>query len=244
MVHYYSSYYHKMSYPRIIVTVKSVSAIRKVNEWVGTHGEDVDTLIVDSGILWEKTDDGIERLIDVQKKHADLAVAPDEFEDIAATVEHTVKWYDRVGFDADQCIFPLQGRTPDEYMRCLDLLMEEGIEPEYVGLGGLIVKKPPQIQSTLQLVPRLKKKNLKCHVFGLGVGWVNQIKALNPTSWDTSHAVRMAVDGIMMGNSLQKMNDVSGLDSWERLNLCYWNNHKIERYLNSPNIHTIAGDFS
>lgn len=244
MVNYFSSYYQHMSYPRIIATMDSFRNVNTGDPTPATMGEKVDTLIIDSGILAEKTDADITRLIDIQKKHADIAVPPDEFEDVEATVENTIDWLDRSGFTADEVIFPLQGKTPEDYLRCLDLLRQEGVEPQYVGLGGLIVKSPAQCRPVINITPKLRKEGLDVHLFGLGINWVNDIRRLNPTSWDSSHAVRLAIDGIMLNSDLSKRPDLRNIHAWERLSISYWNNHQIERYLAAPWTATRLGDFA
>jgi len=243
MVNYFSSYYQKMSYPRVIATMDSFKAVKRGDPLLATMGEEVECLIIDSGILVEKTDADITRLIDVQKQHADLAVPPDEFEDVEATVENTVDWLDRSGFGMDEVILPLQGKTPDDYLRCLDLLMEEGIEPQYVGLGGLIVKTPAQCRPVINITPKLRKQGLDVHLFGLGIPWINDIRRLNPTSWDSSHSVRLAIEGVMLNSDLSKRPEMRNIHAWERLSISYWNNHQIERYLEAPWTATRMGDF-
>ncbi len=243
MVNYYSSYYQHMSYPRIIATMDSFRNVNTGDVMPGTAGSKVESLIIDSGILTEKTDADVTRLIDVQKKHADIAVPPDEFEDVDATVENTIDWLDRSGFDTEQVIFPLQGKTPEDYLRCLDLLEEEGVEPKYVGLGGLIVKTPAQCRPVINLTPALRKRGLDVHLFGLGINWINDIRRLKPTSWDSSHSIRLAIDGIMLNRDLSKRPDMRGISAWERLAISYWNNHQIEKYIAAPWTATRMGDF-
>jgi hypothetical protein len=243
MVNYYSSYYQHMSYPRVIATMDSFRMVNKGEILEGTMGEKVDSLIIDSGILTEKTDADITKLIKIQKEHADIAVPPDEFEDVEATVENTVDWLDRSGFSEDEAIFPLQGKTPDDYLRCLDLLEAEGIEPKYVGLGGLIVKTAAQIRPVINITPALRKRGLDVHLFGLGINWINDIRRLNPTSWDSSHSVRLAIEGTMLNADLSKRPDCRGIGAWERLAITYWNNHQIEKYLEAPWTATRLEDF-
>ena len=244
MVDYFSSYYQHMSYPRIIATLESFRNVNTGEPTPATMGEKVDTLIIDSGILVEKTDADVTRLIDIQKKHADIAVPPDEFEDVEATVENTIDWLDRSNFSVDEVIFPLQGKTPEDYLRCLDLLEGEGVEPKYVGLGGLIVKSPSQCRPVINLTPKLRKRGYDVHLFGLGINWINDIRRLNPTSWDSSHSVRLAIDGIMLNSDLSKRPGIRNIHAWERLSIAYWNNHQIERYLAAPWTATRLGDFA
>jgi len=243
MVNYYSSYYQHMSYPRVIATMDSFRNVNLGEPMDGTIGEKVDSLIIDSGILHQKTAADIKRLIDVQRKHANLAVPPDEFEDAEATVENTIDWLDQSGFGANETIFPLQGKTPDEYLNCLQMLRDEGVEPKYVGIGGLVVKNPAQTRAAISITPKLRKQGLDVHLFGLGVNWINDIRRLNPTSWDSSHSVRLAIEGIMLNGDLSKRPEMRNIGAWERLSISYWNNHQIEKYLDAPWTATRISDF-
>jgi len=225
MTLYFSSHLKGISYPRVICTFKVVTPEMR---------ETTETLFVDSGIFEGEFRDE-SKLIDIQNKYADIASPPDYWNDIDGTVRAAVYWTSRITLPNEQRCYPLQGNNPSDYMTCLDRLIEEGISPVYVGLGGLIRRPRNEINAILNYcLPKLNARNIRVHIFGLGATWAHVLKKLNPYSWDSSTPVRYAIDNILLDDTLNHhLFKIPWRGSFQKALLAQWNNSKIDWYMNN-----------
>lgn len=184
MLRFYSSFLNNMYYPFQICAYYNARQVRRNSK----------ILIVDSG--FGKRPVSVLELSSVQKKFADISVAPDIFKDVEKTVERTEKW-NRLMSDQSRLIV-IQGRTVEEYMECYSQL--KSIDDfDYFGLGGLIGRNDTEIMKILELmIPKVKNENKKVHVFGVGCSNIELLKLLirnKVDSFDSSSTVRYTIDG-------------------------------------------------
>jgi len=196
--------------------------------------DSVETLFIDSGIFEGEFRDEA-KLIDVQNEFADVASPPDYWNDIEGTVRAAVYWTGRISLENEQRCYPLQGDNPEDYIRCLERLREEGISPVYVGLGGLIRRPRKEINGILNYcIPILHEQNIRVHIFGLGATWAHVLKALQPHSWDSSTAIRYAIDNILFDDTLKHHQfKIPWRGEFQKALLAQWNNNKIDWYMNN-----------
>jgi hypothetical protein len=90
-------------------------------------------------------------------------------ERIQKTIDNTIKCYD---VDSSLPWVPvIQGYTIDEYLACIDLYYEVGIESLYWAIGSICSRKGHYLQMRNIIVTIAKRLETECklHAFGLGV---------------------------------------------------------------------------
>ena len=226
MIRFYSSFMNNMYYPYQICAYYNAKQIRR----------NCTILIVDSG--FGKRPVGVVELANIQRKFADISVAPDIFKNVEETVKRTKQW-NEITKDFKDKIAVIQGVTLPDYMDCYEQL--ETIDDfEYYGIGGLIGRKEDEIIRIIKsLLPRLKKEHKKVHVFGIGCSSSDMLKLLikeGVDSFDSSSTVRNAIDGqiiTMKDDSLDKI-DIGKFPAYLIDDIANMNNqimeYKIKHY--------------